>query len=297
MELKKNAPLSKYTTIRVGGLAKLMVFPRNFEEVREALKISQWEDIPLFILGRGANTVFGDFNGIVINTRFLNRFTVSEKGDGLEVVAQAGVPLNYLVELGLRENLEGIYRLVGFPATVGGAVAMNAGAFGYEVSKHLRSVKFMLYTGEIVEEKAEDLEFSYRSSPFPTVGVVLEAVFFFPRANYCVVQEYEDIKLRRKQTQPLQMPTAGSTFKNPASTSAGKLLEQVGMKGYRLGNIAFSQRHANFLINLGGASYEEVVKIIELAKRRVFEEFGVELEEEVKLIESSSAYGWKVCGA
>ena len=297
MKLYKDVPLSAYTTIRVGGLAKFMAYPKSFEDVKECINISQWEDIPIFVLGRGANTVFGDFYGMVINTKFLNGLRVRDVGCGLEVIAQAGVPLTALVDLGLKENLEGIYKLAGFPATVGGAIAMNAGAFGYEISNHLKSVKFMLYSGEVVQERRENLEFSYRRSPFPEKGIVLEAVFFFPKADYPIYQEYESIRLRRKQTQPVQVPTAGSTFKNPPSYSAGRLLEEVGMKGYRLGNIAFSEKHANFLVNLGKASFEEVIKIIDVAKRRVFEEFGIELEEEVRLIESSSTYGWKVCGA
>ncbi|WP_448584590.1 UDP-N-acetylmuramate dehydrogenase [Thermocrinis sp.] len=297
MRLEKKVSLSKYTTIRIGGVAEFMSYPKSFEDVRECINISQWEDIPIFVLGRGANTIFGDFCGLIINTKFLNALKVKDVGYGLEVVAQAGVPLSKLVELGLRENLEGIYKLAGFPATVGGAIAMNAGAFGYEISNHLKSVKFLLYDGKIAQEHRENLEFSYRRSPFPEKGIVLEAVFLFPKAGYQTIQEYEIIRLKRKQSQPIQMATAGSTFKNPYPHSAGKLLEEVGMKGYKLGNIAFSEKHANFLINLGKASFEEVVKIINVAKKKVFEEFGIELQEEVKLIESSSPYGWKVCGA
>ncbi|WP_333784984.1 UDP-N-acetylmuramate dehydrogenase [Thermocrinis sp.] len=297
MKLERKVSLSKYTTIRVGGVADFIAYPKDFEDVKECIRISQWEDMPLFVLGRGANTIFGDFRGMVINTKLLDDVKVKDLGYGLEVTAQAGVSLNTLVELGLRENLEGIYKLAGFPATVGGAIAMNAGAFGYEISNHLKSVKFMLYNGEVVQEHRENLEFSYRRSPFPEKGIVLEAVFFFPKVDYPIYQEYESIRLKRKKTQPVQMPTAGSTFKNPPSHSAGRLLEEVGMKGYKLGNIAFSEKHANFLVNLGKASFEEVIKIIDVAKRRVLEEFGVELEEEVRLIESSSPYGWKVCGA
>ncbi len=297
MRLEKEIALSKYTTIGIGGVAKYMAFPENTKQVRECLKIAQWEDIPLFVLGRGANTIFGDFEGIVINTKMLRDLKIRERDGGLEITAQAGVPLNTLVELGVRENLEGIYRLVGFPATVGGAIAMNAGAFGYEISQHLKAVKFLSYEGEEILLKREELNFSYRSSPFPSMGIILESVFFFPKLNYGVYEEYERIKSKRKESQPIQMPTAGSTFKNPSTDSAGRLLEKVGMKGYRVGQVAFSEKHANFLINLGGAVFEDVVKIINHAKRKVFEEFGIELEEEVRLVESSSANGWKVSGA
>jgi len=274
-----------------------MAFPKDYQEVKECLKFCQWKDIPLFVLGRGSNTIFGDFNGLILNTKFLREFKVRDVGSGLEVIAQAGVLLNTLVELAIKENLEGVYRLVGFPATVGGAIAMNAGAFGYEISQHLKSVKFLSYDGQIITEDRQNLEFSYRRSPFPEKGIVLEAVFFFPKASHRVFEEYVFIRNKRKHSQPIQSPTAGSTFKNPPFASAGLLLDKVGMKGYRIGDIAFSEKHANFLVNLGKASFEEVVKIIEYAKKRVFEEFGIELEEEVKLIESSGSYGWKVCGA
>ncbi len=296
MKLEKNLLLSRYTTIRIGGLAKYMAFPENGKQVKECLRIAQWEGIPLFVLGRGANTIFGNFEGIVVNTKMLRRLKVREDKGGLEVIAQAGVPLSTIVELGVKENLEGIYKLGGFPATVGGAIAMNAGAFGYEISQHLKAVKFLSYEGEEVLLSKEDLGFSYRSSPFPSAGIVLEAIFFFPKLNHSVYEEYEKIKIKRKESQPIQMPTAGSTFKNPSVDSAGRLLEKVGMKGYRVGRVALSEKHANFLINLGGAVLEDVIKIIAYAKERVFEAFGIELEEEVRIIESSSADGWKVCG-
>jgi UDP-N-acetylmuramate dehydrogenase len=183
MRLEKEISLSKYTTIGIGGLAKYMAFPENAKQVKECLKIAQWEDIPLFVLGRGANTIFGDFEGIVINTKMLRDLKIKEQDGGLEIVAQAGVPLNTLVELGVKENLEGIYRLVGFPATVGGAIAMNAGAFGYEISQHLKAVKFLSYEGEEILLKREDLSFSYRSSPFPSMGIILEADLFLSQTK------------------------------------------------------------------------------------------------------------------
>jgi len=199
-----------------------------------------------------------------------------------------------VVKLGVELNLEGIYRLAGFPASVGGAVAMNAGAFGFEVSKALKEVLFLDWEGNIQRISRKDLEFSYRKSPFPERGMVLEAVFEFKKAKGSVREEYEGIKNKRKATQPINMPTCGSTFKNPEGNYAGYLLERVGMKGYRVGGVAFSNLHANFLINLGKGSIDEVYKILEEAKRRVYEEFGIKLEEEVRIIESGSPYGRKV---
>jgi len=174
---------------------------------------------------------------------------------------------------------------------------MNAGAFGYEISQHLVEVVFIDWEGRLQIAKKEDLHFSYRKSLFPELGIVLMATFEVPTAMHKVEEEFERIRKKRKQTQPINMPTSGSTFKNPQGEYAGRLLEKVGMKGYRMGDIAFSELHANFLVNLGRGSYKQVVKIIQEAKKRVFEEFGIVLEEEVRLVEGCGAYGRKVCGA
>ncbi|MFN4012801.1 MAG: UDP-N-acetylmuramate dehydrogenase [Aquificaceae bacterium] len=290
----KNLELWPYTTIRIGGKALYFCEPRNLEELRYALFFALDKSLPLFILGRGSNTIFGDFEGLVISMRRFEGFGVKREGDLFHITAQAGVLLSKLIHLSLKEGLEGFYRLVGFPATVGGAIAMNAGAFGYEISEHLREVAFLDWDGQLHIAKKEELSFSYRSSSFPELGVVLMGAFAVPRAKGDIREEYKAIKERRVSKQPLNLPTCGSTFKNPPGHFAGKLLEEVGMKGYRVGDVAFSEKHANFLINLGRGTYEQVLKIIQEAKRRVFESFGISLEEEVRLIESGCTYGRKV---
>ncbi|MEJ5338471.1 MAG: UDP-N-acetylmuramate dehydrogenase [Aquificaceae bacterium] len=297
MLIRERVGLSSYTTIGVGGKAKYFAQPDREEDLRYLLFFAQDKGLEVFILGRGANTIFGDFDGLVIGMRSFKALRVKGEGDSLYIEAQAGVPLSELVNLSLRENLEGFYRLGGFPATVGGAVAMNAGAFGYDISAHLVEVSFMDWEGRVHRAKKEELNFTYRGSPFPELGMVFLASFRVPLSRADVRKEYELIRERRKRTQPINMLTSGSTFKNPPGDYAGRLLEKVGMKGFRVGSIAFSELHANFLVNLGGGNYEEVVRIIEEAKRRVFEEFGINLEEEVRLVESGSAYGRKVCRA
>lgn len=287
----RNVNLSPFTTIRIGGIASYFFEPKSLEELKYSLLFSLEKAIPIFVLGRGSNTIFGNFHGLVLSMRAFDGVKVIQRGEKGIIIAQAGVKLSKLISLSVRENWEGLYRLVGFPATVGGAVAMNAGAFGYEISQNLREVVFINWEGRIERAKREDLEFSYRSSPFPKLGIVLSALFEVSRARERVREEYKRIKDIRLSKQPINMPTCGSTFKNPAGDYAGRLLEKVGMKGYRIGDVAFSEKHANFLVNLGRGSYEEVIKIIQEAKRRVFESFGIKLEEEVKLIESSGAYG------
>ena len=297
MRFIKDVNLSSLTTIRIGGIAKYFFEPRNIQELKYALHFAKDNNLEVFFLGRGANTIFGDFDGLVISTRRIRGLRVSRKGNNFLIEAMAGEPLSEIVNLAIKENLEDLYKLAGFPATVGGAVAMNAGAFGYEISRHLSEVTFVSWDGEIYRLSKSEMKFSYRSSPFPEIGMVLSAVFEVPVASRDIREEHRRILSIRKEKQPINMPTCGSTFKNPPGDYAGRLLERVGMKGYRVGDVAFSDLHANFLVNLGNGTFSQVLKIIERAKRRVFEEFGIVLEEEVRIVESGSAYGRKVCGA
>ncbi|MDW8066848.1 MAG: UDP-N-acetylmuramate dehydrogenase [Aquificaceae bacterium] len=293
----RDVNLSSLTTIRIGGIAKYFFEPRNVQELKHALHFAKDNNLEVFFLGRGANTIFGDFDGFVISTRRIRGLRVSRKGNNFLIEAMAGEPLSEIVNLAIKENLEDLYKLAGFPATVGGAVAMNAGAFGYEISRHLSEVTLVSWDGEIYKLSKSEMKFSYRSSPFPEIGMVFSAVFEVPVASRNIREEHRRILNTRKEKQPINMPTCGSTFKNPSGNYAGRLLERVGMKGYRVGDVAFSDLHANFLVNLGNGTFSQVLKIIEGAKRRVFEEFGIVLEEEVRIVESGSAYGRKVCGA
>ncbi len=294
MELLRDHDLSRLTTIRIGGRARFFVEPRSYEELRELILFSREKDIPLYILGGGSNTIFGDIGGLVLSMRRLSRMRVESSNGKLLIEVLGGTPLRDLISLSVKENLKGIYRLAGFPATVGGAVAMNAGAFGVDISQFLKRVVFVDWSGELKEVGAEELEFSYRSSPFPTEGLVLSCLFELERSNIPVESEFKRIRERRKRSQPIEKPTSGSTFKNPYPMYAGELLERVGMKSYRVGGVSFSGKHSNFLINHGEGSFEDVIALIGEAKRRVYEEFGVKLEEEVRLVEDSGLDGWKV---
>ncbi|MFN3870096.1 MAG: UDP-N-acetylmuramate dehydrogenase [Aquificaceae bacterium] len=291
----KKVNLAPFTTIRIGGVAEYFCQPKSLEELKQALFFALERSLPIFVLGKGSNTIFGDFEGLVLSMKGFQGFEVKRvKEDRFLIYAEAGVSLLRLVSLSVEESLEGFYRLVGFPATVGGAVAMNAGAFGYETSQNLKEVVFLDWEGRLNRVKKQELSFSYRYSPFPKLGIVVGALFELQRASYEVRDEYREIREKRLAKQPINLPTCGSTFKNPKGYYAGKLLEEVGMKGYRIGDVAFSEKHANFLINFGKGSFIDALKIINEAKLRVFERFGLSLEEEVRIVESSRAYGWKV---
>ncbi len=284
-------PLSSLTTIKVGGVARYYGQPSTLEELKYLLDFAKDKDIPLFILGGGSNTVFGDFEGLVINMKGFTGMHVESLGETYKVTAFAGTPLKEIIKLALRKNLEGIYRLAGFPATVGGAVSMNAGAFSVEIRDFLEEVEFLSWNGETVRAKAEELRFGYRISPFPEIGVVLRCTFKLRRSDKDVTEEYRGIVMKRKKSQPINLPTCGSTFKNPYPFYAGELLEKVKLKGERFGGVAFSEKHANFLVNLGWGKTADVKKALQEAKRRVFEEFGIRLQEEVRIVESGGSYG------
>ncbi|NPA33270.1 MAG: UDP-N-acetylmuramate dehydrogenase [Aquificae bacterium] len=297
MEVERDVPLRAFTTIRVGGQAKFLTKPGSPKELKEAIEMSRALDVPVLVLGGGSNTILGDIGGLVILTRYMSGMSVKEEGDTFTVDALCGTPLRELVKLSLSENLAGVYKLSGFPASVGGALAMNAGAFGTEISEFVEEVELITWEGERVALKKEEIDFRYRGSPFPKLGVLVRARFKFRREKGSVRERYETLRRRRSLSQPLGARTSGSTFKNPKGDFAGRLLELAGFRGFRLGRVGFSEKHANFLVNYGDACFGEVLELVSLAKERVREELGVSLEEEVKLVEDSGFDGWKLLGA
>ncbi|MEN3033824.1 MAG: UDP-N-acetylmuramate dehydrogenase [Aquificaceae bacterium] len=285
--LEHNKSLKELTTIKIGGIAKIVATPENTEELKSFLKTTKNTE-EIFVLGRGSNTIMGDFDGIVIRTSKLKDLSIKEKDTSVFIYAQAGVSLMTLTKIALELNLEGLYRLDGFPASVGGAVAMNAGAFGSEFSHFINYVDFIDWEGSLHRVDVKELKFSYRSSPFPELGIVLGAGLELKKSDKSVLEEYLNLKKKRHFSQPRGVLTSGSTFKNPPGDFAGRLLEMNGLKGFKLGNLGFSNVHANFLINFGNATFNEAVEIISLARERVFSGSGIILEEEVKLVASGS---------
>ncbi len=295
MKILKDVDLAQFTTIRIGGKGKFLAVSQTVEDLRNVIHFSREKNLPLFVLGKGANTIFGDVNGVIVNlSKFKCKPTIIKLKDGIRVHIHSGNSLSDLINISIEFNAGDIFRLYGFPATVGGAIAMNAGAYGYEIKDELISIKFLDWDGNIEEIQKNEIGFDYRRSPFPQKGIILEAVFFFKYKDLNVKEHIISIKEKRLSTQPIQEYTSGSTFKNPHEAPAGYLLEKYGLKGLREGNVMFSQKHANFLINLGEGTIYEVKKLINIAKNRIFEETGIILQEEVKLIEDSGLNGWKI---
>ena len=292
----KDFPLKDFTTIKIGGRASFYAQLSNLKEISLCIDFSKSRDIPFFVLGNGSNTIFGDVKGLVVSLKNLKGIKVKEFKGRFILETLAGTPLKDLIRFCVRENLKDFYKLLGFPASIGGAVSMNAGAFGVEISDFLKEVYFVDWEGKLQKAKREELSFSYRKSPFPELGIVYKVVFELEKSEENVLSEYERIRKIRRERQPINLPTSGSTFKNPEGNFAGKLLEEVGLKGFRLKNVGFSEKHANFLVNYGEGTFSEVLDLISIAKERVYENFGILLEEEVKLVESSGSDGWKILG-
>jgi UDP-N-acetylmuramate dehydrogenase len=205
--------------------------------------------------------------------------------NGDVVEAEAGLPLQRLLQYSCQKGLTGLESFIGIPGTVGGGVAMNAGAWGFELKDVLLSVTLMTEDGEVVEKSRQKLKFSYRRLDLSPAWIILRGRFQLKKGNkeeiLARVKSYSE---KRKRTQPLDYPSAGSIFKNPKKSSAGKLIEEAGLKGFRMGQAMIADRHANFIINLGKATAEEVIGLMELVEREVYERKGISLEREVRVV-------------
>jgi UDP-N-acetylmuramate dehydrogenase len=273
--------LSKYTWMRVGGAADYYVEPMDRNDLVAIAKYFQQNSFPYLILGRGSNVLVSDegIRGAVIN---LETALSSLRMAGECVIAEAGVWLQKFVDFCIQHDLSGVEMLAGIPGTIGGAVVMNAGAHGGEISDHLLEAE-ILRGCEIVRIAKKDAGFSYRHSTFDQ-DIVLSASFQLPKGEKEeLARRRHELILKRNETQPLELPNSGSMFKNPPNTFAARLIEQAGLKGKRIGNAQISEKHANFVVNLGAAKAADIIQLLELARRTVYQNSGIQLELEVKL--------------
>jgi len=283
--LKKNVELSKYTTFGIGGPAQFMVEPRSTEELREALDFAESEGLKVLPLGGGSDILLPDsgFRGLVIRFSRLSKVEVR----GQRVICEAGVYLQRLLNLAAKEGLSGLEPLAGIPGQLGGAIAKNAGSYGREIVELIRSVTILTWDGEIVDTDARELSIVYRGSRIPDLGLVVKVTLELAEGDpERITAETGKFLERRKREQPYGMRSAGCVFKNPENAEpAGYLLDKAGLKGFRIGDAAYSEIHANFIVNVGNASYGDILELIEIGKERVKEEFGVSLEEEIVVVQ------------
>lgn len=278
-------PMKNHTTFRIGGPAEYFLTPGNAEELRELQKICEEENVPYYIIGNGSNLLVSDegLRGAVIQI-YHNMNQVVVEGDVIRV--QAGILLSTLAKVALEHGLSGLAFAAGIPGTVGGAVVMNAGAYGGEMKDVIAEVTVMTRTGEILHIPKDQLELSYRNSVVKKNNyIVMEVVLQLQSGDRAEIQaEMERLKEQRVSKQPLQYPSAGSTFKRPKGHFAGKLIMDAGLRGYCVGGAQVAKKHCGFVINRDGASAKDVMRLMEDVKAKVKEQFGVELEPEVQFL-------------
>jgi UDP-N-acetylmuramate dehydrogenase len=279
-----NESLKKHTTYGIGGPADLMIFPKSKQDLIKVIEIINENKIQLTILGSGSNVLVSD-NGIRGAVISLKNSLKKIEVDNNILYAECGTMLGKIVKHAVKNNLIGLENLNGVPGTLGGALIMNAGAWGGEISENLIHVEIMNSNNEIQKIQKKDLNFSYRQSSFNKDDILLSAKFNLKKADKDIIKEnFIEAQSGRKKSQPLNKRSAGSLFKNPKNNSAGKLLDEAGLKGFSIGDAKISEKHANFFINDGDATSKDMLMLIKKAHKEVKDKFNVNLSLEVKLM-------------
>lgn len=279
-----NEQLKNHMYTRLGGQADFFVTPETYEQVQEVVKLATKENMPFTLLGNGSNLIIkdGGIRGIVLNLNQLTDITT----DGTTVVAQSGARIIDVSREALSRKLTGLEFACGIPGSVGGALFMNAGAYGGEIKDVLESAVVIDRNGDLYSLPAEDLDLEYRSSNIPEKGyIVMEATFSMKEGEYEAINEVmEDLTFKRESKQPLEYPSCGSVFKRPPGYFAGKLIQDSDLQGRQIGGAQVSLKHAGFIVNRDNATAEEYISLIHFVQDSVKEKFGVNLEREVKII-------------
>lgn len=280
-QIRTDIAMASYTTFRIGGNADVMLFPETEAEVVSCMEILKCRNLPYFVLGRGSNLLVSDsgYRGVVLNLRNVRSIEKTNAG----IRAEAGALLSEAAKEALDAGLSGLEFASGIPGTVGGGIRMNAGAYGAEMKDVVESVRILTKDGMVKEYAASEMHFDYRHSLVcENHGIVLSADFrLIPEEKAKIIAQMETLNTMRRMKQPLDKPSAGSTFKRPAGHYAGKLIEEAGLKGFRIGDAAVSEKHAGFVVNLGHATASDVRAVIRHVRETVRREFGVDLEPEV----------------
>jgi UDP-N-acetylmuramate dehydrogenase len=288
-ELLFDFPLKELVSYKVGGPAEVVAFPRDLEDLIVLHRFVQNACIPFVVFGEGTNLLVRDdgVRGVVIklSTGFGKMKTEQGQGDQTQVHAHAGVRLGQLIKFSLDHSLSGLEFAAGIPGSVGGAVAMNAGAYGGEIKDVIHAVRFLNSSESVSVVPREELAFSYRSLRLPHDAVILDAVFALsPGAREVIAARIQANLQTRRASQPHDFPSAGSVFKNPPGGHAGALIEAAGLKGHQVGGAAISTIHANYIVNCGGATARDILALISVVQERVRREKGITLEPEIRVV-------------
>lgn len=284
-QIRVQEPMSRHTTFRAGGPTDYYVEPETRQELWAVLDLCRQWGMPYYILGNGSNLLVGDkgYRGVMVA---LGKSWAGVEAEGCRIRAGAGALLSAAARLALKESLTGMEFASGIPGTVGGAVVMNAGAYGSELSDVLGQVTVLTTEGQVQRLSSEELELGYRTSCVSSRKyVVLEAEFLLSAGEEAEIRHrMEELAAKRRARQPLEYPSAGSTFKRPPGYFAGKLIEEAGLQGFSVGDAQVSEKHCGFVINRGEAAASDILMVCREVQRKVLEHSGVELELEVKLL-------------
>jgi UDP-N-acetylmuramate dehydrogenase len=291
-ELKLNEPLSRHTSLVIGGPADMLVYPADRDDLITALKDIKRQGINYFILGSGTNLLVrdGGFRGAAISLQRMNTIKIEREyrsigGSFAAVRVEAGASLAKLLSFAVEEGLAGMEFAAGIPGTVGGAICMNAGTAAGEIGDVVESVIMLSSEGELISRGREEMEFGYRTSLIPEGHLVIEAQIVLRHEDKSSVQvRVKELLDKRHKQQPLGLPNAGSMFKNPQEESAGKLIESAGLKGKSVGDAQVSEKHANFIVNRGKATAAQVLALMDMVIKTVLDVHGIRLEPEIKII-------------
>lgn len=279
-------PMSRHTSYRIGGPARIYIRADSISSLTAVVEASRASEVPMFVCGRGTNLLVSDdgFDGVVIVLGRDFKTTDVEKESKI-ITAGAASLLAATVQDALTNSLAGMEFAVGTPGTIGGAVRMNAGSADMWIGSRIKTVTILDENAKLKKLAANEIEWGYRRTSFGKDDVILEAELALEEGDpFFISGKMEGNLARRKRTQPIGAATCGSVFRNPEGASAGALIEKCGLKGYRIGGARISDIHANFIVNEGGASAHDVVSLIELAQRKVFEEYGAKLTPEVRFL-------------
>ena len=284
--VRYDEPLKNHTTFKIGGNCIALIEPREVSDIIEAVKICRENNIKFFVIGNGSNLLVPDegYNGVIIKLK--SEFS-KIKVEGEYLIVNSGAKLSEVYTVAYENSLTGFEFASGIPGTIGGAIYMNAGAYGGEMKDIVESVQVLdLDNFELRELKNEELEFSYRKSIIQRKNYIVTTIKLkLQKGNKEEINAvYEDLRERRNSKQPLNFGSAGSTFKRPEGHFASKLIEDAGLKGYHINDAWVSEKHSGFVVNKGNASYKEVMELIEYVQKVVFEKFGVKLETEVRIL-------------
>lgn len=286
LEMHENEPMSAHCSFRIGGPARLMACPASGAEAAALLRLLREADAPVELMGKGTNLLVADEGLDAVVVRLGEAISEAELLPGDRVRAGAGISLAKLAVFAAEAGLSGLEFAHGIPGSLGGAVFMNAGAYGGEMKDVLESAEIALPDGTLREVPAEELELSYRHSALEGSGALVTAatVKLTPAEPETIRARMRELMEKRRASQPLDMPSAGSTFKRPVGGYAAALIDQAGLKGFAIGGAQVSEKHAGFVINRGGATFDDVLRLMEHIQKTVLEKSGVRLEPEVRIL-------------